>query len=281
MANYTAADIKALRDKTGAGMLDVKKALDEAEGDATRAEEILRVKGIKGVAKREGREASAGLVVSNVTTEGDLARGVVVEINSETDFVAKNEKFMSFADDVLAAAVASKATNTEELLAADHNGQTVAELVDGMAAVIGEKIKIGKVAVVEGEHVEVYMHRTATDLPAQVGVLVASDKAAAEVAHDVAVHIAALSPTYLDRDSVPADVVESERRVAEEVTRAEGKPEQAVAKIVEGRLGGFFKQVCLLEQGSARDPKVAVGDIVSKTGGKITDFARVRVGAES
>lgn len=279
MANYTAADIKALREKTGAGMLDVKNALAEADGDATRAEEILRVKGLKGIAKREGREASAGLVVSEVTNEGGKARGVLVELNSETDFVAKNEKFLGFADSVLAAAVSSKATTSEELLAADAGeGKKVSDLVDGIAAIIGEKIAIGKVAVLEGDNVEVYMHRTATDLPPQVGVLVASDEAAASVAHDVAVHIAALDPQYLDRDSVPAEVVENERRVAEEVTRAEGKPEQAIAKIVEGRLGGFFKQVVLLEQGYAREPKTPVGDVVKATGGNITGFVRIRVG---
>lgn len=280
MANYTAADIKALREKTGAGMLDVKKALDEANGDATKAEELLRVKGLKGIAKREGRAATAGLVVSSVSAEGDAARGVLVEINSETDFVAKNEKFVTFADEVLAAAVASKATTLDELLAAEYEGETVQAKVDAIAAVIGEKIQIGHIATLEGEHVESYMHRTATDLPPQVGVLIATDKAGADVAHDIAVHVAALNPSYLDRDSVPADVVESERRIAEETTRAEGKPEKAIPNIVEGRLGGFFKQACLVEQAYARDPKQSVGQIISANGGKVTGFVRIRVGAE-
>lgn len=276
MANYTAADIKSLRDKTGAGMLDVKKALDEAQGDAAKAEEIIRVKGLKGVAKREGRAATAGLVLSNV--EG--GKGVLVEINSETDFVAKNEKFMAFADEVLAAAVASGASTTEELLAASAGDETVQAKVDGMAAVIGEKIQVGRVATLEGAHVESYMHRTATDLPPQVGVLVATDEAGAGIAHDVAVHIAAMTPAYLSREDVPADVVENERRIAEEVTRAEGKPEQALPKIVEGRLGGFFKQVCLLEQPYAREPKKTVGQVVQEHGGTVTGFERIRVGAE-
>ncbi|MBM9432991.1 translation elongation factor Ts [Flaviflexus equikiangi] len=280
MANYTAADIKALRDKTGAGMLDVKNALSEAEGDPAKAEEILRVKGLKGIAKREGRTASAGLVVSNVDASGETARGILIEVNSETDFVAKNDKFIAFADEVLAAAVAAGASTVEEVLAASAGDETVQDKLNAMQAAIGEKIEISTVSVVEGEHVEAYMHRTAMDLPPQVGVLVATDKAGSEVAHDIAVHIAALNPSYLDRDSVPADVVENERRIAEEVTRAEGKPEQAIAKIVEGRLGGFFKQIVLLDQAYARDPKQSVGQVAKAAGATVTGFARVRVGTE-
>lgn len=280
MANYTAADIKELRNKTGAGMLDVKKALDEADGDAAKAEEILRVKGLKSLAKREGRSASAGLVLSDVRNADGHGKGVLVEINSETDFVAKNEKFMNFADEVLAAAVASEATTVEELLKAPYDNETVKDKLDQMAAVIGEKIEISHLATLEGDHVEAYMHRTATDLPPQVGVLVATDAEGAGVAHDVAVHIAALNPSYLDRDSVPEEVVEAERRIAEETTRAEGKPEKAVPKIVEGRLGGYFKQVCLIEQPYARDPKQTVGQVISNHGGNVTGFVRIRVGAE-
>ena len=271
MANYTAADIKALREKTGAGMLDVKNALAEAEGDPARAEELLRLKGLKSIAKREGRTASAGLVVSKVVDSADGQTGVLIELNSETDFVAKNDKFVTFADNVLEAAVASGAKTVDELLAAKLDEGTVEDGLNAMQAAIGEKIEIGHVATVSGENVAAYMHRTATDLPPQVGVLVATD---------AAVHIAALNPSYLDRDSVPADVVENERRIAEEVTRAEGKPEQAIAKIVEGRLGGFFKQIVLLDQAYARDPKQSVAQVVQAAGGTITGFARVRVGAE-
>ncbi|AZQ76945.1 elongation factor Ts [Flaviflexus ciconiae] len=280
MANYTAADIKALREKTGAGMLDVKNALAEAEGDPARAEELLRLKGLKSIAKREGRTASAGLVVSKVVDSADGQTGVLIELNSETDFVAKNDKFVTFADNVLEAAVASGAKTVDELLAAKLDEGTVEDGLNAMQAAIGEKIEIGHVATVSGENVAAYMHRTATDLPPQVGVLVATDAAGAGIAHDVAVHIAALNPSYLDRDSVPADVVENERRIAEEVTRAEGKPEQAIAKIVEGRLGGFFKQIVLLDQAYARDPKQSVAQVVQAAGGTITGFARVRVGAE-
>ena len=279
MANYTTADIKALREKTGAGMLDVKKALDEADGDVEKATEIIRVKGLKGIAKREGRSASAGLVAARVVDAADGQVGVVVEINAETDFVAKNEKFLDFADRVLAAAVASGAETAEALAEADVDGTTVKDLTDSMQAVIGEKIVVRRVARLVAPRVETYLHRTNPDLPAQVAVLVGTDEAAAEVAHDVAMHIAAYSPLYLTREDVPAEVVDKERAIAEETTRAEGKPEKAIPKIVEGRLGGYFKENCLVDQAYAKDPKTTVDKVVKATGGKLTGFVRFRVGA--
>ena len=279
MANFTVADVKALRDKTGAGMLDVKKALDEANGDVTAAEEILRVKGLKSIAKREGRSAANGLVASAVRDTENGQRGILVEVNAETDFVAKNDKFIAMAEEILEAAVASGATDVESLRAAKLLDGTVQDRIDGMIAIIGEKMEVSHVAVLEGEHVEAYMHRTNPDLPPQVGVLVATDAGAASAAHDIAVHIAALSPAYLNRESVPQDVVDNETRIATETTIAEGKPERAVPKIVEGRLNGFFKSVVLEEQGFARDPKVTVGEVAKQAGGKVTGFARIRVGA--
>jgi elongation factor Ts len=281
MANYTVADIKALREKTGAGMVDVKKALVEAEGDADKALEIIRVKGLKGVAKREGRAASDGLVAAQISTSsaGEGEVGVLVEINSETDFVAKNQTFVSLADRVLAAAVASGAADADALLAADTDGATVASVVDETAATLGEKLVVRRVARVAGEKVTTYLHRTAKDLPPQVGVLVASDAAGEAVAKDVAMHVAAYSPTYLSRDEVPADLVADERRIAEETARNEGKPEGALPKIIEGRLNGFFKENVLLDQAFAKDPKKTVGQIVSEAGGTITGYARFRVGA--
>lgn len=279
MANYTTADIKNLREKTGAGMMDVKKALDEADGDLDKAVEIIRVKGLKGIAKREGRSASAGLIAATVV-DGEAGQvGVLVEINAETDFVAKNQKFIDFADKVLAAAVASGAEDAEALAQAPVDGETVQALTDGMQAVIGEKIVVRRVARLSAEKVDLYLHRTNPDLPAQVAVLVGTDAKAAEVAHDVAMHIAAYSPQYLRREDVPADVVEKERKIAEETTRAEGKPEKAIAKIVEGRLGGFFKEICLLDQAYAKDPKTTVGKVLEATGGELTGFVRFRVGA--
>ena len=279
MANYTTADIKALREKTGAGMLDVKKALDEADGDVEKATEIIRVKGLKGIAKREGRSASAGLVAARVVDAADGQVGVMVEINAETDFVAKNEKFLDFADRVLAAAVASGAETAEALAEADVDGTTVKDLTDSMQAVIGEKIVVRRVGRLAAPKVDLYLHRTSPDLPAQVAVLIGTDAAGAGVAHDIAMHTAAYSPLYLSREDVPAETIAKERSIAEETTRAEGKPEKAIPKIVEGRLNGFFKENCLVDQPYAKDPKTTVGKVVKAAGGTITGFLRFRVGA--
>lgn len=195
MANYTAADIKALRERTGAGMLDVKKALDEADGDQQKAMEIIRVKGLKGVTKREGRSAAEGLVAARV----ENGVGYMVEVNSETDFVAKAEPFVEFGNKVLAAAVQADAADLETLLKAQADGQTVEELVTETGALLGEKIVVRRVARLAGENVSVYLHKTSKDLPAQVGVLFAANGSDVEsVSHDVAVHIAAMSPKYLD-----------------------------------------------------------------------------------
>ena len=279
MANYTTADIKALREKTGAGMLDVKKALDEADGDVEKAIEIIRVKGLKGIAKREGRSASAGLIVARVVDSGDGQIGVMVEINAETDFVAKNEKFLDFADRVLTAAVDSDAETAEALAEADVDGTTVKDLTDSMQAVIGEKIVVRRLGRLVAPKVELYLHRTSPDLPAQVAVLIGTDAAGAGVAHDIAMHTAAYSPLYLSREDVPAETIAKERSIAEETTRAEGKPEKAIPKIVEGRLNGFFKENCLVDQPYAKDPKTTVGKVVKAAGGTITGFLRFRVGA--
>jgi elongation factor Ts len=279
MANYTAADIKALRERTGAGMLDVKKALDEADGDSAKALEIIRVKGLKGVSKREGRSASDGLVAADVQSSGEGQVGVLVEINSETDFVAKNETFLALADKVLAAAVSTGASDAAELAAASVDGGTLQSVVDEAAATLGEKIAVRRVARVTGVNVATYLHKVNKDLPPQVGVLVASDAKGAAVAKDIAMHIAAYSPTYLTREDVPADVVASERHIAEETSRNEGKPEAALPKIIEGRLNGFFKENVLVEQAFAKDPKKTVGQVLTEAGGTVTGFARFRVGA--
>ncbi len=279
MANYTAADIKALRERTGAGMLDVKKALDEADGNVEKALEIIRVKGLKGISKREGRSASDGLVAIDVADAPKGQVGVLVEVNSETDFVAKNATFIALADKVLAAAVASGASDVETLLEADVDGVALKTVVDDAAATLGEKIVVRRIARLAGEKVTSYLHRTSRDLPPQVGVLVATDAAGEEVAKDVAMHIAAYTPTYLSRESVPAQTVADERRIAEETARNEGKPAGALPKIIEGRLNGFFKENVLLDQPFAKDPKKSVGQILAAAGGAVTGFARFRVGA--
>ncbi|WP_149201993.1 translation elongation factor Ts [Actinotalea subterranea] len=279
MANYTAADIKALRERTGAGMLDVKKALDEADGNAEKALEIIRVKGLKGVSKREGRSASDGLVAAHVSDDAAGQTGVLIELNSETDFVAKNTTFIALAEKVLAAAVAAGTDDVAAILASQADGRTVSETIDETAGMLGEKLVLRRVARISAPAVTVYLHKVNKDLPPQVGVLVGTDAAGAEVARDVAMHIAAYSPTYLTRDDVPAETVESERRIAEETSRNEGKPEAALPKIVEGRLNGFFKEAVLVDQAFAKDQKKSVGQVLTEAGGTLTGFARFRVGA--
>ena len=275
MANFTAADVKALREQTGAGMMDVKKALTEADGDAEKALEIIRLKGLKSLSKREGRQASAGLLAAQ--TDGTV--GVLVEVNSETDFVAKNQKFIDFSNEVLAAAVASKAADLDALLAAPMGEGTVKDRLDAFAAVIGEKLQIGRIVRVEGETVDLYLHQTNPDLPPQVGVFVVTDAAGKSVAHDIAMHVAAYMPAYLDRDSVPSDVLDKERATLEKITLEEGKPANIVPKIVEGRLNAFYKDNCLVDQAFARDSSKSVGQVLKEAGAKVTNFVRVHVGA--
>ncbi len=276
MAKYSLADIKALREQTGAGMLDVKNALEEADGDYDAALKIIRLKGLKSLSKREGREAEAGLIVAQKAEDGKSA--VLVEVNSETDFVAKNDKFIEFANQVLAAAVASGATDVESLMNAEAAEGTVQELVDEMGAAVGEKVLISQVAVVEGDNVALYLHQTSRDLPAQVGVAVATNAAGAELAQDVAMHIAAYRPRWVSQDEVPAEVVEQEKETLTELTLKEGKPEQVVPKIVEGRLGAFYKDNVLVNQDFARDPSVTVGQLLEEADATVTEFVRIQVG---
>jgi len=275
MANYTAADVKALREKSGAGMMDCKGALDEANGDIEKAFELLRLKGLKGVSKREGRTTSNGLIVARVTG----GTGVLVELACETDFVAKAETFVALADAVADAIAAAGATDVESGLAAKHGNSTVADAIIDQAAILGEKVELRKVGSISDQAVDAYMHRTSKDLPPQVGVMLAYSGADAETAHDVAVHIAAFSPSYLSREDVPAEIVAKEREIAEETARNEGKPEAALAKIVEGRVNGFFKETCLLDQDFAKDNKQSVAKVLETAGIKVSAFLRYRVGA--
>lgn len=278
MAKYSMQDLKELREETGAGLADVKKALEEAEGDREKALQIIRVKGLKSLSKREGRSAGMGLIAAKITDTAAGQRGTLVEVNAETDFVVKTEKFINMAEVVLQAAAESGASTTEELMKAKTADGTVKDTIDAVAAIIGEKLDVANVRQVEGEAVDVYLHKSSRDLPPTVGVLVATDKAGAGVAHDVAMHIAAYSPEYLSRDEVPAEAVEKERETLTEATIAEGKPEAAVAKIVEGKMNGFFKENVLLDQPYAKDPKTTVGKIVEASKGKVTGFARLQAG---
>ena len=275
MANYTAADVKALRERSGAGMMDCKNALDEANGDGEKAMEVLRVKGLKGVNKREGRTTSNGLVVARVNG----GTGYLIELACETDFVAKAEKFVSLAESIADAVVAAGAKTLDAALAADLGGKSVADAINDEAAIMGEKVELRRVASVEDAKVDAYLHRTSKDLPPQVGVLVAYSGDNDETAHDVAVHIAAFSPNHLTRDDVDAEVVATERRIAEETARNEGKPEAALDKIVEGRVTGFFKENVLLEQDFAKDNKLSVAKVLENANLKVSAFVRFRVGA--
>ncbi|WP_052852063.1 translation elongation factor Ts [Streptomyces avicenniae] len=278
MANFTAADVKKLRELSGAGMMDCKKALDEAEGDVTKAVEILRVKGQKGVAKRESRTASNGAVVSLIAD--DSTRGVLVELKCETDFVAKGDKFQAVADAIAQHVFASSPADLGALLASEiEPGKTVQTYVDEANATLGEKIVLDRFAQFSGAFVASYLHRTSPDLPPQVGVLVELDQENAQVAKDVAQHVAAFGPRFLTRDEVPAETVENERRIAEATAREEGKPEGALPKIVEGRVNGFFKENVLLEQAFAKDNKKTVAKVLTEAGVSLKGFARFRVGA--
>ena len=274
MANYTADDVKRLREATAAGMLDCKKALDEADGDYDKALDLIRVKGLKGVTKREGRLTSNGLVVARVSGEV----GVMLELNCETDFVAKGERFIALGDELVDHLQSAKSADVESFLASTMaNGKTVQVVLDEGNAAMGEKIEVRNVAVIEGP-VGLYLHKTSPDLPPQVGVLVALAKEAVEVGKDVAQHIAAFAPKFVHRDDVPADLIENERRVAEATAREEGKPEAALSKIIEGRVTGFVKEVSLLEQAFAKDAKKTVQQILDEAGTAVKKFHRFRVG---
>jgi elongation factor Ts len=269
MSNFTAADVKKLRDLTGAGMMDCKKALTETDGDYERAVEILRIKGAKDVGKRAERATAQGLVAAD--------GGVMVELNCETDFVAKNEEFQELANKIVAAAQINKATDVDALNATELDGGTVADAVHNLSAKIGEKLALRRVVVFDGA-TTTYLHRRASDLPPAVGVLVEYTGDGEEAARSIGMQIAAMKPRYVTRDEVPADIVATERRIAEETAREEGKPEAALPKIVEGRVNGFYKDVVLTEQSSVVDSKKSVKAVLDEAGVTVTRFARFEVG---
>ncbi len=275
MASISLADVKALRERLGTGMVDTKNALVEAEGDMDKAVEILRMKGAKGNAKRADRSTSEGLVAAKET--GDTA--TLIELACETDFVAKGDKFVALAEKVLDAVAAAGAGSVEEGLAAPVGSQTVAELIDGEAAIIGEKFELRRVASVKGEKFAIYLHKTSKDLPPQVGVIVGYSGDDADTARSVAQHISFANPEYLTKEDVPADAVEAERRIVTEISKNEGKPEAALPKIVEGRIHAYFKQVALLEQDYAKDNKLSVSKVLADAGLTVSGFARFKVGA--
>jgi elongation factor Ts len=276
MANYTAADVKRLREMTGAGMLACKNALVEAEGDFDKAVELLRLKGAKDVGKRAERTAANGLVAEYFKGEND---GTLIELNCETDFVAKNEQFIELADRIATFVSGSDTKDVPALLGTEiEPGTSVQQLIDNTSAKIGEKLELRRYAHFTDGYVASYLHKSDPSLPPTTGVLVELDTANAEVAKDVAQQIAAMAPRYLSNDDVPEDVVAKERALAEQITRDEGKPEQAIPKIVEGRVRAYFKDFVLLEQPFVKDPKKTIGKVLQEAGVKVKRFARFKVG---
>lgn len=268
----TAADVKKLRDATGAGMLDAKKALEAADGDFDKAVEELRIKGAGKAAKRGAeRETSNGLVAA--------AENAMIELACETDFVAKNEQFQAVAGDIVAHFVKADVTDLASLLAETlADGKTVSENIEGLNAIIGEKIELRQAVKLDGK-IATYLHKKSADLPPQVGVLVSFEGEDVDAARAAAMQVAALKAQYLTREDVPAEIVESEKHIAEEIARKEGKPEAAISRIVEGRVNGFFKENVLLEQSSVHDNKKSVKSLLDAAGVTVTGFARFEVGA--
>jgi elongation factor Ts len=276
MANFTAADVKRLRDQTGAGMMDCKNALVDADGDLDAAVELLRVKGVKDAGKRATRTAANGLVIAELA---DHDAGVLVELNCETDFVAKTDLFQQVAHEIALVTLEAGVFDQPAALAVEARpGVTVQQLIEEAGSSLKEKLELGRFARLEGGYVDRYLHRTDAALPPTIGVLVQLDKENAEVARDLAQQIAAARPAYLTREDVPADVVERERRIAEQITRDEGKPEQAIPKIVEGRLNSYFKDAVLVEQPFVKENKTTVKQVLAQNNLAVTGFARFQVG---
>ena len=276
MANFTAADVKKLRDMTGAGMMDCKKALTEADGDFDQAVEALRIKGAKSVDKRADRTAAQGTVVLRSQGEG---KATLIELNCETDFVAKNAQFIELADQVADFVAAQDSDDLATVAAAEiEPGKSLQAYIEGKSAIIGEKLEFRRLAKFDGVYVADYLHKSDPDLPPTMGVLVELDKVDEATGKDLAQQIAALAPKYIDKNDVPEDVVANERRIAEDTTREEGKPEQAIPKIVEGRLNGYFKEVTLLGQPFVKENKKTVQKVVDEAGVTVKRFVRFKVG---
>jgi elongation factor Ts len=275
MADFKLEDLKTLREQLGTGMVETKNALVEAGGDLAKATELLRLRGAKSNAKRSDRSTSEGLIAAKENGSATT----MIELACETDFVAKSDKFIALGNKVLDAVSAAGASTVEEALAAPAGSQSVGELIGDEAAILGEKMELRRVVLLNGEKFSVYLHRTSADLPPQVGVVVAYTGDDADTARSIAQHISFANPAYVSKDEVPAADVENERRIVEEISRGEGKPEAALPKIIEGRLGAFYKQVALVEQDYARDNKLSVKKVLADAGLTVTGFARFKVGA--
>lgn len=276
MANFSLQDVKTLRERLGTGMVDTKNALVEADGDLEKAVEILRLKGAKGNAKRADRSTAEGLVAAADNGDGTAT---LIELACETDFVAKGDKFVALSERVITAVATARATTVDEALAASLGDSTVGVVIDEEAAILGEKVELRRIRLVSGEQFSIYLHKTSKDLPPQVGVVLGFSGADAETARSVAQHISFANPEYLTRDDVPAEQVEKERTIVEQISREEGKPEAALPKIIEGRLGAYFKQVALFEQDYAKDNKQSISKVLTDAGLTVNEFARFKVGA--
>jgi elongation factor Ts len=281
--SYTMADVKRLRELTGSGMMDCKKALTQTDGDFDAAVNVLRVKGAKDVHKRSTRTAAEGLIA--------ICDGVMIELNCETDFVAKNAELQRFASRVtMMASGAQGIADVDSLHAMDLGAGTVGDALEVLSIKMGERIVLRRYARLE-RPVAIYLHKRSPDLPPSVGVLVSYTTGAQEdsmrlyspsanAARQAAMQVAALKAKYVTRDEVPSDVVDAERRIAEQTAREEGKPEAALPKIVEGRVNGFFKDVVLTEQSSVTDSKKTVKALLDEAGVTVTKFVRFEVGGE-
>jgi elongation factor Ts len=278
MSNFTVADIQELREFTGAGMLDVKNALTEAGGDKARAIEIIRVKGLKGLAKREDRETTEGLVAAKIVDQNGKQAGYLVELNCETDFVAKSPKFVEMAQNVVDQVAQSQADSVEAAADVQIDGQTLVDFINQTAAVFNEKVVLKNVARIEADQVTLYLHRHSNELPPYLGTLVGHSQLAVELANPIAQHIAGLAPKYLSREHVPAEVLDSEKRVASEMAAKENKPENIIPKIIEGRLNTFYKDSVFLDQPLAKDPSVNLKQYLAKNSTHVTSYARLAVG---
>ena len=273
MAQITAALVKELRERTGAGMMDCKKALTAVEGDMDKAIDFLREKGLAAAAKKAGRIAAEGVVGSFVSADGKI--GAIVEIKRETDFVAETDGFKELVKKIAAHIVATKPADVEALLASELDGQTVEALVTASVAKIGEKISVRRFALYEAPEgvVAAYIHGGG-----KIGVVVELKGGNAELGKDVAMHVAAANPSYLERSQVPAAELEHEKEVLSEQAKNEGKPEKIIEKMVMGRINKYYKEVCLVDQEFVKDPDQTVGKLVKAAGAEVLAFSRFQLG---
>ena len=271
----TASLVKELREKTGAGMMDCKKVLTETDGDLEKATELLRERGIAKAAKKSGRVAAEGIVEAYISEDGKV--GAIVEVNSETDFVGKNEEFRTFVMNVAKQVVEKNPADVESLLAQDsieEPGKTVQEVLVGKIATIGENLNIRRFARFASEGlVEKYIHGDG-----KIAVLINMKKGSKEVAKDVCMQIAAARPEYLNEESVPAERIEKEKEILKIQTMNEGKPEAIAEKIVQGRIGKFFSEICLLDQQFVKNPDIKVSQLLKEKDAEVVEFARFEKG---